>query len=497
MIATKKGFFKKIGAGLMVMAAMAPIALGMTSMKSVSADTKTEDKFTISLHKMIKNSDTAEDIESDGTDKGPINGYENYDKSKDGNVEFSIFNVEEAFEKWKGAQDEPYNDDGAAFNAFQQELISKFSKDDNGNDLTVDQILEAQKTYLASNELTALQTINTDTEGWSGNTFNFSKEGITNSGKYLILETDADSTQVSSISAPLIFSLPLKGHTNSSKIHLYAKNTVPKTDPELEKKMQSPEDFEDFVTKAGVEFELTGPNGSVKQTTDANGNIDIKKLANGSYTLKETKTLEGYALLTGTVKFTVENGKISLDEGSAEWAVLSEEPNGSGNWVFKIKNYLKIGDKEFVKVDKDDDKLKLEGAEFVILRSNDPNATKEYAVLDTDDDNKFVRWTKEESEATTLTSAKETGLFKVTGMQYGTWYLQETKAPEGYGLRDDLIPFTIDGKSNQKTQKVTNTKYGLPSTGGMGIWLFVLIGAALMGGSGYYYYKSRKNKLAE
>ncbi|MCT4397619.1 hypothetical protein EFN70_02845 [Pediococcus ethanolidurans] len=37
MIATKKGFFKKIGAGLMVLAAMAPIALGMTSMKSVSA----------------------------------------------------------------------------------------------------------------------------------------------------------------------------------------------------------------------------------------------------------------------------------------------------------------------------------------------------------------------------------------------------------------------------------------------------------------------------
>lgn len=497
MIATKKGFFKKIGAGLMVLAAMTPIALGMTSMKSVNADTKTEDKFTISLHKMIRNSDTAEDIESDGTNKGTINGYENYDKSKDGNVEFSIFNVEEAFEKWKDDQETTYNDDATAFNAFQQELISKFSKDDDGNDLTVEEILEAQKAYLASNELTALQTINTSSSTWTGNVFNFSGNDVKNSGKYLILETNADSTQVSSISAPLVFGLPLKGHTNSNKIHLYAKNTVPKTDPELEKRMQNPENFTKYITRAGVAFKLTGPNGSVTRTTDAKGNIDITKLANGSYTLEETETLEGYALLTGTVKFTVANGKISLDNDSAKWAVLSEEPGGSGNWIFKIKNYLKIGDKEFVKVDKDNDKLKLEGAEFVILRSSDPAATKEYAVLDTDNDNKFIRWTTTESEATTLTSAKETGLFKVTGMQYGTWYLQETKAPEGYGLRDDLISFTIDGNSHKGTQKVENTKYGLPSTGGMGIWLFVLIGAALMGGSGYYFYKSRKNRFAK
>ncbi|AMV63249.1 Hypothetical protein ADU72_0914 [Pediococcus damnosus] len=33
MIATKKGFFKKIGAGLLVAAAMAPLALGLTSIK--------------------------------------------------------------------------------------------------------------------------------------------------------------------------------------------------------------------------------------------------------------------------------------------------------------------------------------------------------------------------------------------------------------------------------------------------------------------------------
>ncbi|MDV7719675.1 LPXTG cell wall anchor domain-containing protein [Pediococcus ethanolidurans] len=491
MIATKKSFFKKIGAGLMVLAAMTPIALGMTSMKSVSADTKTEDKFTISLHKMIRNSDTAEDIESDGTDKGPINGYENYDKSKDGNVEFSIFNVEEAFEKWKGAQDEPYNDDGAAFNAFQQELISKFSKDDNGKDLTVDQILEAQKTYLASNELTALQTINTDTEGWSGNTFNFSKEGITNSGKYLILETYANSTQVSSISAPLVFNLPLKGHTNSSKIHLYAKNTVPKTDPELEKEMQDPEDTTNFITKAGVKFTLSGTNGDVEGVTNENGTIKFEKLSNGNYSLKETETLPGWDKLEGEVLFKVNNGEITLREGSATWATISTNTNGT--IVFKVKNFFTKGGTNFLKIDDSEEKNPLANAKFKIAK--DANASQ-YAELDQSGTNyKFIKWTTKASATEIVTNS--TGSFSVSGFPYGTYYIEETEAPDGFGKLTAMKSFDIDETSSSSTTEIVNTKYGLPSTGGMGIWLFVLIGAALMGGSGYYYYKSRKNKLAE
>ena len=97
--------------------------------------------------------------------KTDIPGYEVYDKT-DGNVEFSIFDIESTFEAWKDEQPSgQYADDGEAFNAFQQELISKFSKDAEGNDLTVDEILAAQRTYLTSNGLTAVHTIDTKSEG--------------------------------------------------------------------------------------------------------------------------------------------------------------------------------------------------------------------------------------------------------------------------------------------------------------------------------------------
>ena len=35
--------------------------------------------------------------------------------------------------------------------------------------------------------------------------------------------------------------------------------------------------------------------------------------------------------------------------------------------------------------------------------------------------------------------------------------------------------------------------YALPTTGGMGIWLFLLIGALLMGGAGYLYYRQKRS----
>lgn len=487
MIATKKGFFKKIGAGLMVLAAMAPIALGMTSMKSVSAtETTPPSEVTVNLHKTV--------------DGGPINntgnileGYTPYSPDRYGNIQFTLYNVDDLYDKWKSAGD--YTDDAEAFNAFKDDLMTKIQ----GNTDTTKEQLANQKTWLDANtdDINEIANISSE-DNATPNIFKFNS--VTNSGKYLALETYANDESVLGISVPVIFSLPIHGLDKANSVHLYPKNNVKDADPELIKHGKDWENVSEDVKIQGVTFKLIQTDVDPEKeidiaSTDKDGNIKIPNLAAGTYSLRETDAADYYAKID-EINFTVDaQGHITLDSNAPKGVELK---NNNGTYVFEVENFLTLGNEDFVKVDGKNTKIELEGAEFFVRETNDKD-TARYAVFK---DGKFARWTSDESEATTITSGAK-GSFSVNGMPYkgtsSTFYLEETKAPDGYELREDLIPFTISKTSGtyEKTQNVKNNKYELPTTGGMGIWLFVLIGAALMGGSGYYYYKSRKNKLAE
>lgn len=88
------------------------------------------------------------------------------------------------------------------------------------------------------------------------------------------------------------------------------------------------------------------------------------------------------------------------------------------------------------KADRDHPATKLAGAEFKLYRGTD---TKSYAVVA---DGKLTSWTAEEDKATTLVSDAE-GLFKVAGLDDGTYYLLETKAPDGYNKLSEPVTLTI------------------------------------------------------
>ena len=104
----------------------------------------------------------------------------------------------------------------------------------------------------------------------------------------------------------------------------------------------------------------------------------------------------------------------------------------------------------------------------------------------------------EKANAITLVSNGQ-GQFEITGLAKGTYYLEETKAPKGFGKLTSDVMFTVDensytknGDINYKKEDTSETKDALrvenknltiPQTGGMGTVLFTVVGISLMAGA--------------
>ena len=165
------------------------------------------------------------------------------------------------------------------------------------------------------------------------------------------------------------------------------------------------------------------------------------------------------------------------------------------------------------KIDKNDlakkleDAKKLKNAKFKLYRGS--GEEKQYAQVT---DGKLSGWIGEAGEATEL-SSDAGGLFKVAGLDDGTYYLEETVAPDGYNKLTEPITVVISAKTtngqnwtNYNTTPLTeidvtangtggtgNVKTGvasiivanakgntLPSTGGMGTKILYAAGAAIV-----------------
>ena len=88
-----------------------------------------------------------------------------------------------------------------------------------------------------------------------------------------------------------------------------------------------------------------------------------------------------------------------------------------------------------------------------------------------------------------------TGKFTIQGLDAGTYYLTETKQPDGYNKLSKAVKIEIDKDGNIKVDDIAiaagedvkvENKSGsiLPSTGGRGTTLFYILGAILVVGSG-------------
>ena len=114
------------------------------------------------------------------------------------------------------------------------------------------------------------------------------------------------------------------------------------------------------------------------------------------------------------------------------------------------------------KVDGDNNETTLPGAEFKLGRDTDNDGTAdEWATLE---NNILTGWVTDEANATILRSADNTGIFNVIGVDSGTYYLKETKAPEGYNKLADPVKMVVTSKKTEASPYQQNWTDGEPGS---------------------------------
>lgn len=183
-------------------------------------------------------------------------------------------------------------------------------------------------------------------------------------------------------------------HVDSNKSKLIIKKVDTETNKELE----------------GVKFEITNSEG-IKNTyiTDKNGKIELSNLKQGKIIIKEVAALENYKLMEDEI-----NVNLTYDETKE----------------IEICNELKKGNIKVVKVDKDNEKLKLANVKFALKDEND-NLIEE-KVTD------------------------ENGIIEFNNIPIGNYKLIEVETCKEYELNKDVVEAVV--KYNKTNEIVIKNK---------------------------------------
>lgn len=356
---------------------------------------------------------------------------------------------------------------------------------------------------------------------------------------YLFVETTSPSNPViSQIAAPMVVVMPVvipNTTTINKDIHLYPKNL---TETDNQKEFVNESDYtltvngETFnsvqigdplnykinvnmpdiskldsfkvIDEPGVGMDLADPNNlslpGLTLGTDYTVDYDGTDSGRGFVIdFKDTAAVRNLAGKVLTITYTM----TLTEDAPIDTAInnnASIQVDVETTTEFTPPNPVFTHGKQFKKVNGQTGE-ELTGAKFKVYREievdEEDELVKQWAQFDlVGNAYVFSDWVADEEEATEIESGTG-GIARIQGLRVGDYTLVETQAPDGYVLVDSEIQFTIvkGGYANpQDIKTVNNFRKGLlPSTGGSGIYAFLIIGAMMMGGA-YIWFKRSKEQ---
>lgn len=303
----------------------------------------------------------------------------------------------------------------------------------------------------------------------------------------------------------------------------------------------------DTTNKQGTELKKLGTDAATGDKTgyrvekdkdnEQKFTVSFEDLMQAKTTAEGIPTIKNGYCIVVTYKATLNENAVLGGTGNLNTVNLtySNDPNNTSDGTTTDKNVpVYTFQMDVIKGDKDSFNngtftKKLEGAEFILTREvatgEDDKTKTQYAVVE---NNKLKSWSDSKESATTLKTDKD-GKISVAGLKNGTYYLEETKAPDGYNLLTDKVTVvinndttnvgtltgvtstsgvkddttaaangTINATKGTATINIANAAGSqLPSTGGMGTTLFYIIGGVLMAGAAVVLVIKKKRSSAE
>ena len=149
----------------------------------------------------------------------------------------------------------------------------------------------------------------------------------------------------------------------------------------------------------------------------------------------------------------------------------------------------------------EDGKTILKGAEFKLYKATKDKVKEENSGVSAlrfiklgDGIYKLALADNEATSTDTLVAVN--GTLTVKGLDEGTYWFEETKAPEGYSINVDGASATIKESKDKNVTVPTSLKdtklSALPSTGGIGTTIFTIAGCLIMVTAAGLFFASRK-----